>query len=236
MKMLVARTVAGAVLIFVAAFALSTYGFIGTPQVALETRTFRFEHLQPGQVHGLLEAYVWEEREAGGGSMSLMDGGVTIRETRDNLDRIEEVLSEFDRPQDDVQLFFQIIEANGSAETDVRIAGVESELRKLFAFEGYRLAAESAVTATDGSSISQGMRTDHSHYEVSADVRRLGDDQLRLSGVHFVSADGWALTTSVNVGPGQTIVLGSSPKGDSDATLFLTVRAERVDSAQSSQQ
>jgi hypothetical protein len=32
----------------------------------------------------------------------------------------------------------------------------------------------------------------------------------------------------VNIRPGQTLVLGSSPKTDSPATLLLTVRAEEV--------
>jgi hypothetical protein len=35
-----------------------------------------------------------------------------------------------------------------------------------------------------------------------------------------------ALQTTVNIRPGQTLVLGSSPKDGSTATLFLAVRAD----------
>ncbi len=36
--------------------------------------------------------------------------------------------------------------------------------------------------------------------------------------------------TTVNITPGQTLILGSSPKAGSTATLLLTVRADEVDS------
>lgn len=206
--------------------------FIGNEgTVPLETETFRIEHMDTGEVLGLIDAYVWEDRDGAGGAMSFGDGAVTVRETRDNLRRIRETLAEYDLAREDVQLFFQLIEADGFTETDPRIAEVEVELRKLFQFRGYRLAAEAAVTAADGTDIMQGMRSSDGLYEVSAQIHRTASGQLRLSDVNLHSSGGWALTTSVSLRAGQTIVLGSTPKGDSNATLFLTVRAEIPDSA-----
>lgn len=210
--------------------------FIGNDgTVPLYTETFRIEHMDTDEVGGLIDAYVWGDREGAGGAMSFSDGSVTVRETRDNLQRIREALEEYDRPREDVQLFFQLIEADGFTETDPRIADVEVELRKLFQFRGYRLAAEAAVTAADGTDIMQGMRSPDGTYEVSAQIRRTASGQLRLSDVNLHSSDGWALGTSVSLRAGQTIVLGSTPKSDSNATLFLTVRAEIPDSTDRSE-
>lgn len=202
--------------------------------VPLSTETFRIQHMDHNEVMGLIDAYVWGEREGAGGAMSFSEGAVTVRETHDNLRRIRETLAEFDRPREDVQLFFQLIEADGFTDNDPRIAEVEVELRKLFQFQGYRLAAEAAVTAADGTEIMQGMRSSDGLYEVSAHVRRTSSGQLRLADVNLHSSEGWALTTSVSLRAGQTIVLGSTPKGDSNATLFLTVRAEIPDSSSGS--
>ncbi len=53
---------------------------------------------------------------------------------------------------------------------------------------------------------------------------------IRLEHVSlFGRNSGTGLETTVNIRPGQTLVLGSSPKEGSTATLLLTVRAEEAD-------
>jgi len=194
---------------------------------SLETRTFRVDHLEPHEVTALLDPYVYGDRADAPGSLSAIDGAITVRETSDNLARIERVLAEFDEPRPDVRLFFQLIEADGFTDSDPRIADVEVELRKLFQFRGYRLAGEATVLATDYAEIAQGMRASGGGlFELSGRVFRQDSETIRLADMMFTSDDGWSLRTSVNIRNGQTIVLGSSPKGDSSATLFLTVRAE----------
>lgn len=192
----------------------------------LETRTFRVEHLGQSQSMELIDPYVYGDRADHPGAISVTEGAVTVRETADNLDRIERVLAEFDQPVPDVRLHFQLIEANGFTERDPRIEAVEAELRRLFQFRGYRLAAESTVLASDHASVSQGMRSADAIYEVSANVDRLDAETTRLSPVWLSSDSNWQLTTSVTITNGQTIVLGTSPGGDRAGTLFLTVRAD----------
>lgn len=132
-----------------------------------------------------------------------------------------------DRPQPDARLHFQLIEADGFTGSDERIEGVESELRKIFQFRGYRLAGEAFVTATDGSSISQGLRAGDGLFEISGEVFRTGPGLIRLQNVSLFGREtGMGLQTTVTIRPGQTLVLGSSPKAASTATLLLTVRAE----------
>ena len=169
-------------------------------------------------------------REGTPGAVSAIEGAITVRETTDNLDQIARVLAEFDRPQPDLRLHFQLIEADGFADSDESIAAVEDELRKIFQFRGYRLAGEAFVSETMGSMVTQALAASDGLYELRAEVYRLAPGLVRLEDVTLLSlSDGLELQTTVNIRPGQTLVLGTSPKDGSTATLRLTVRAEEGD-------
>jgi hypothetical protein len=194
----------------------------------LETRTFRLNHMRSYEAQTLIDPYVYGDREGHPGAVSVIEGAITVRETRDNLEQIERVLSDFDQPRADIRLYFQLIEADGFTDSDPRIAAVEEELRSLFQFRGYRLAGEATLTATDMTEIGQLLGASDGLYRISGSVYRLGPDVTRLEGISLSGRDGTRLETTVNIRSGQTIVLGSSPTGGSTATLLLTVRAERV--------
>ncbi len=198
----------------------------------LEVRTFALENLQSQAAVQLIEPYVYGDREGAPGTLSSTTGAISVRETPDNLDKIARVLAEFDNVRADVRLHFQLIEADGFTDTDERISAVEVELRKVFQFRGYRLAAEAFVTATDGSDIGQLMQGADEIYEITGHVNWVGPGTVRLSGVRLsAQSSGRGLETTVNIRPGQTLILGSSPKDGSTATLLLTVRAEAADDA-----
>lgn len=196
---------------------------LGTPR--LETRTFRVDHVRAEEVARIIDPYVYGEREDGpGGAISVVQGAITVRETLDNLAQIERVLAELDVPRPDIRLHFQLIEADGFTGSDPSIADVEEELRKLFRFQGYRLAGEATVVAADYADVHQLIRAGEESYSLEVSVSRVGPDATRLQDVSLVGR-GVQLGTSVNVRPGQTVVLGSSPRTDATGTLFLTVRA-----------
>ena len=88
----------------------------------------------------------------------------------------------------------------------------------MFQFQGYRLAGEGVVSATDGSEIGQTIQGTDDLYEITGEVYWMVPGQNSSVG----------LRTTVNTRPGQTLVLGASPKSGSSATLLLTVRAEEV--------
>lgn len=196
----------------------------------LEVRTFAFEHMYADQARMLIDPYVYGDREGAPGAISSVDGAISVRETPDNLDKIARVLEEFDHPRPDLRLHFQLIEADGFTDSDPRISVVETELRKVFQFRGYRLAGEAFVTATDGSGIGQMMQGTDDVYELSAQVRWMRPETVRLEVRLYAEKSMHGLETTVNISPGQTLILGSSPKPGSTATLLLTVRADEVDS------
>jgi hypothetical protein len=197
------------------------------PATRLETRTFMLEHLSTSDAAQLIDPYVYHDREGAPGTLSAMRDAITIRETAENLARIEEVLGRFDTPRPDVRLRFQLIEADGYTGTDERIAHVEQELRKILQFEGYRLSGEAFVTATDGTEFQQTLSGNGGIYQVAGEVRWVQGSTLRLGEVRlYAPSAGPVLTTTVNIRPGQTLILGSSSRTASAATLLLTVSAE----------
>ena len=199
----------------------------GTPD--LDTRTFRVTHIDENAVMFILEPYVYSDRPGAPGTMSISRSTVTVRETPDNLDKIERVLAEFDKPIQNVRLRFQLISANGNRTNDPRIAEVESALRELFRFEGYSLEGEALIVATEGSSANQTIRGERGSYYLS----------VRVIGVP-PTADGMAdlvvelrspnldlsFETGVRVPIDQTVVLGSASA--ESAAIILTVRPELV--------
>lgn len=195
----------------------------------LAVRTFAVEHLDQSEVEALIWPYVYVDRPGAPGVISTSDRAVTVRETSENLDRIAQVLAEHDVDRPDVRLVFQLIEADGFTDTDPSIADVVRELGTVFQFRGYRLAGEAMVIVTDASDVSQRLRTADGEYHVSAEAEWASAGTIRLEDVTLWRDERTpVLTTTVNVRPGQTLVLGSSPREGSTATLLLALRAEEV--------
>jgi hypothetical protein len=198
----------------------------------LDTRTFPLYYLDPNAAEALIQPYVFTDRAGSPGVMSATQNTLTVRETKDNLDRIARVLTQYDVPQPWVQLQFQVIEADGASGPDPRIADVETELRKLFRFKGYRLVAEAQVSGAARSTLIQdvagaGDRVYHIAVDIGS-VRAIGDSGIVELHVHLRSDQGAGLTTSLNARNGQTVVLGNAQLGRGSATTILTVRPELV--------
>lgn len=212
--------------------ALGLLGFACDGGADLETRTFELEYLDEHAAEGIIQPYVYRDRPNDPGTYSLFPGGITVRETHDNLEKIARVLEDFDRPRPGVRLTFQIIEADGRAVADPQIADIEAALRKLFRFDGYRLVAEAQVGALSGGESRQVIREANRTYEIRAFVREIR--QARRGGsvdlqVELVASGvGSVIQTSMAVPVGQTVVLGSARPEAGRAALILTVRPEFV--------
>jgi hypothetical protein len=209
-------------------------GACNRPQ--LETQTFELEYLDAHTAASLIEPYVYFDRESNPGAVStagdMASHLITVRETRDNLEKIERVLSEYDQPAPMVQLHFQLIEANGTATQDPAIEDVESALRRLFKFEGYRLVADAMLGGVEGSGVTQGMGGGDRDFQIQAqiwDVRGSATSAtVRFEVRLFESSVGTIFETTANVRAGQTMVLGSTRPSPRVETLILAVRPEVI--------
>jgi hypothetical protein len=203
-----------------------------TPQ--LDTRTFSLQYLSADAVHGLIEPYVYTDRADAPGSLSFTESTVTVRETADNLDKIARVLAQYDVPSPWVRLHFQLIEADGAATQDPRIAAVEAELKKLFRYQGYRLISEAMVSGAGRSRVEQsigGRDSSDTQYLLAVEIgqiRTIGDSGFVPLEVHLQSRSREALSTRINARAGQTVVLGNTQLDRAGNARILTVRAELV--------
>jgi hypothetical protein len=195
----------------------------GTP--ILDTRTFQLKYIRADQAQDIIAPYVYADRPNAKGMISRSASTLTVRETRDNLEKIARVLAQYDVPRPMVRLTFHLIQADGAATTDPAIADVETTLRALFRFQGYRLVQQGLFITAEGGDVQQMLGS----YAIFPSVERVsgsGDSALvdlgvRLRGPHS------DFSTRVTVPAGKTAVLGNvgdDPRG----TLILTVKPELV--------
>lgn len=195
----------------------------------LDTRTFRVEHMPPLEVRDLVEPYVYADRPDAPGVISVTPGAVTVRETPDNLAKIERVLAEYDTPrQEEIRLRFQLIEANGASTTDPAIAEVTEQLRELFRFDGYRLVGEAVVLAGHGAQIQQSFSGSDWVIQVGR-TRSTSSTSILLEGLELWRGRPRLETSGINVRVGQTIVIGSASTGEDTGSMILTVTAESAE-------
>lgn len=208
---------------------VASLGCDGLGAPSLDVQTFSLDHRSGYEAAELIGPYVFSDREENPGDMSATDGAITVRESRDNLDRITRVLEEFDTPVPSARLRFQLIEADSFQEEDPAIAEVVGELRKLFRFEGYRLIGDALVAVSADGNFQQSFfgvgegAAENTLVRGTAHYR--GGGSVRLEGIQISTGIRGILETSVNASIGQTLVLGASSE-TGGRTLILTVRAE----------
>ena len=197
----------------------------------LDVRTFNLEHRSGYEAAQLVDPYVFGDREGAPGALSATPNAISIRETADNLDKIARVLEEFDQPIPPLWLRFHLIEADSFQDTDPAIAEVVEELRGLFRFEGYRLLGEALVSVAGGTLDSQDftqrfLGTEES-FSVMAGVHIQRPGSVRLEPIQLWQNErDRLLESSVNVSPGQTVVIGGGRAQDGGRAFILTVTAE----------
>ena len=189
-----------------------------------EVRTFDIDGTanEMRQALALVRPYVDEDR----GSVSTGLGAITVRETPDNLDRIARVLADLGYPETTPPSFslqFQLVEANGTSESDQAIADLVGELRKTLRFDFYSLVGEAQIAVMPGANFDQVLRTPTVVYSIVGGLKRSGSGyalSLILDGTDSFLG---GLRTNVGIRKGQTLVLGTVPV-EGSATLLLVVK------------
>ena len=207
--------------------------FMGCERDSLEVRTFTLERLDAAEAYGLVSAYVYLDRETGPGTIGMSEGLITIRELPENLDRIAEVLEEYDRPRAGVRLHFQLIEANGFDDRDESIQAVEMELRRLLRYEGYRLVGEAVLQLREGGGGTQTLqgsledvRSQDFRFNLDVYVGTVstGDQASTVElQVQLDHGPTGILSTDVNATNGQSLVLGTTSPLIGGGALILVV-------------
>ncbi len=217
--------------------------FMGCEGDSLEVRTFTLERLEAEQAFGLVDPYVYRDRESRPGTMTMSDGLITVRELPENLDRIAVVLEEYDRPRAAVRLHFQLIQANGFDDRDESIQAVETELRKLLRYSGYRLVGETVLQLREGGGGRQmlqgtleGLGPDDSQFNLNASIGMVSTGEqgstveLWVELQHFGAPEPGdrrrnndILGTDVNAANGQSLVLGTTSALTGGGALILVV-------------
>ena len=216
--------------------------FMGCQGDSLEVRTFTLERLEAEAAFGLVDPYVYRDREGRPGTMSISEGLITVREFPENLDRIAAVLEEYDRARASVRLHFQLIQANGFDDRDESIQAVETELRKLLRYEGYRLVGETVLQLREGGGGGQrfqgtleGVSSGESQFNLEASVGMVSTGELgstveiwveleHRDALYGARAGGSnILATDVNAAHGQSLVLGTTSPLTGRGALILIV-------------
>jgi len=202
-------------------------------------RTFTLRHLHPESVKRLVQPYILSTK---GG---VFEAGhpiraITVRETPENLARIDSLIRAHDRSPATLTFRFQLIAAEDQPTRDPAIVGLDSTLRGLLRFAGYRLLSQAVVTVGEAQHFAQTLNADDERLLLTGEVSeiRAADGggnvyvQVHLSRPRGVIAEGKEipnerlLQTGVSVPLGQTVVLGSAVPGGKVRALILAVRPE----------
>jgi hypothetical protein len=208
-----------------------------TPEFVV--RTVPLHHLTSAEAVKLLAPY----SQTPGGGVYEAPGvrAVTIREVSKIFSDMIAVLGQYDREPGTVTLYFQLIAAESTTVRDPAVVGLDSLLRGVLRFSGYRLLSTAVASASEQQNVTQSLTADGEPLTLSVDVRELrvdGNDAsvhlnvdlrhpptaITSTGRSFASTV--VLSTGVTVPIGQTVVLGAATTTSARRALILVVRPQ----------
>lgn len=190
-----------------------------------EFQTIPLQHLSTEEALGLVTPHLSEEI-----AISASRAGpstLAIRGPELKVNQLADLIRRFDRPVPNVELRFQIIEADGFTGTDPAIGDVEAALRDVFRFRGYRLVGESLVQGqAPGRVVQQIDAAAGEPFRIQAVLERvLQSDSARAVSMQLeLQGEGALLATSLTVPSGKTVVVGTARARRGGNTLILVVR------------
>ena len=205
-------------------------------------KTVSLHHLTSLEAVRLLSPYV---QNPGGGVYEVSSNirAVTIREVQAVFNEMQAVLDRYDRDPATIVLNFQLIAAENTNTRDPAVASLDTLLRSVLKFTGYRLLTTSVAAASEGQSVTQTLSADGDPLTLTVIIRELrteGSDasvqlyvQLNRQSIPASSQNNGVgrpmselFSTGVRVPIGQTVVLGTSAVEGGQRAMILTVRPQ----------
>lgn len=222
-----------------------------TSSDTIVTMTVPLKHLSAKDAVQLLQPFVTSpaySNSPGGGVFPVPGGtAITIREKVSNYGRMLQLLREYDRSAATVAFTFQLIVADYSGKRDPDIASLDTLLRSVLKYTGYRLVGVGVMRSGESSFARETITADDQKFTLLmsvADIRTSGADaSVKLSvslrrDPAFIK-EGQVLdemfNTGVTVPIGQSVVLGSASL-DAKRAIILTVRPQLVGAAGSTKE
>ncbi len=202
-------------------------------------KTVPLHHLRSSDAVKLLTPYV---QSAGGGVFEVPSvGAVTIRETPRIYDQMLSVLEKYDHEPATIVLNFQLVSAEQTNTRDPAVAGVDSLLRGVLKYSGYRLLGTAVATVGEDHGVVQTLAGDNETLGLDVSVREVRVEgnaasvnlvvtlyKPPISPALNVVGRGpvTLLQTGVTVPTGQTVLLGTSSSDNGQRALILIVRPQ----------
>jgi hypothetical protein len=175
------------------------------PMDRIGVRTFPLQSLSPKDAADLVAPYTMFVPGAGvyeaGGALRA----ITVRGTSEMLARVDSILRANDHPRATLVMRFQLIAASETAARDPAISDVDTELRSLFRFAGYRLLSQGTAVVNEAEMFSLLMGG-------------ANGDVLRLSGSVFATRPAGKQPLYVVDG----VVSSPASKGTAQIAISLT--------------
>jgi len=212
-------------------------GTAGTPlQADLVVKTFKLAHIRPNDADALIRLYA----PAGPVSVANVAGLqlLTVRAPAASMAQVEKVLAQYDHAPASVSLAFELVSADTSAARDPAVVGLDSVLRGVLRFTGYKLVGRALGNVNEGSTFAGTIGS--GPLRLTAQVERVNDEGSRHSvdlNVRLVQ-DVMAPTAAqmkeevmtsaeITVPLGEMVVLGTAANGAAGA-LILAVRPQLI--------
>ncbi len=183
----------------------------------METRTYELTRLTNEEAVALLTPYIRE-----GGFLSGKQKLISVTERPDRQKVIADLLQKYDGGPDagDVVLDIQVLQADGFIQSDTAIADIETTLREMFKYRGYRLLGSTRVQTSE----EEDFLRSTPRFSVRGRVHRVrvSGSEKRVAISIELGAGQVRMVSTVTATVGKPVVLGQSD--DAGGAIILVIR------------
>ncbi len=197
-----------------------------------QRKVFKIKFKEIEDVASVIKPMISEQ-----GTITLQPRGktITIYDLKENIQKIERTIIEYDIPSPSIRIILKLIEAEEKKDAEVqeKVPDFIFKMRNLFKYTEYNVKGEFLLETAEGSVSSFSMAEDYRiSFKTSNVNAEKGIIQLRNFTVEkkdkmkdtFIYRN--LLTTSMNLRNGEMIIIGATPWETSPKALFIALIGE----------